>query len=62
MDDPTFENFVAQRLPALFRYAMVLTQNRHDAEDLVQEALTRTGLRWAAVRRKDSPRGTSARP
>lgn len=57
MDDPTFENFVAQRLPALFRYAMVLTQNRHDAEDLVQEALTRTGLRWAAVRRKDSPEG-----
>ncbi|MFD0471552.1 sigma factor [Nonomuraea thailandensis] len=53
---------MAQRLPALFRYAMVLTRNRHDAEDLVQEALTRAGLRWAAVRRKDSPRDTSARP
>ncbi|MEV0994441.1 SigE family RNA polymerase sigma factor [Nonomuraea sp. NPDC050202] len=57
VEDPTFETFVAQRLPALYRYAMVLTQNRHDAEDLVQEALTRTGLRWAAVRRKDSPEG-----
>ncbi|MDR8408292.1 SigE family RNA polymerase sigma factor [Nonomuraea sp. 3-1Str] len=57
MDDPTFESFAAQRLPALYRYAMVLTQNRHDAEDLVQEALTRTGLRWHAIRRKDDPEG-----
>ncbi|MGR6924503.1 SigE family RNA polymerase sigma factor [[Actinomadura] parvosata] len=57
MDDPTFETFAAQRLPALYRYAMVLTQNRHDAEDLVQEALTRTGLRWNAIRRKDDPEG-----
>jgi Sigma-70 region 2 len=48
---------VAQRLTALYRYAMVLTGNRHDAEDLVQEALTRTGLRWGAVRRKDDPEG-----
>jgi RNA polymerase sigma-70 factor (sigma-E family) len=57
VDDPTFESFAAQRLPALYRYAMVLTQNRHDAEDLVQEALTRTGLRWNAIRRKDDPEG-----
>lgn len=57
MNDPTFEKFVTQRLPALYRYAMVLTQNRHDAEDLVQEALTRTGLRWSAIRRKDDPEG-----
>ncbi|MEV0344726.1 SigE family RNA polymerase sigma factor [Nonomuraea sp. NPDC050680] len=57
MGDPTLETFAAQRLPALYRYAMVLTQNRHDAEDLVQEALTRTGLRWNAIRRKDDPEG-----
>ncbi|MFI9835396.1 SigE family RNA polymerase sigma factor [Nonomuraea sp. NPDC051941] len=57
VDDPTFERFAEQRLPALYRYAMVLTQNRHDAEDLVQEALTRTGLRWSAIRRKDDPEG-----
>ncbi|MFC4112002.1 SigE family RNA polymerase sigma factor [Nonomuraea zeae] len=57
MNDPTFESFAAQRLPALYRYALVLTQNRHDAEDLVQEALTRTGLRWHAIRRKDDPEG-----
>ncbi|MFC6880654.1 MULTISPECIES: SigE family RNA polymerase sigma factor [Actinomadura] len=52
-----FEEFVEHRLPALFRYACVLTGNRHDAEDLVQEALTRTGVGWWRVRRKDDPEG-----
>ncbi|MER6943743.1 hypothetical protein ABT294_06935 [Nonomuraea sp. NPDC000554] len=54
MEDPqngwtSFESFVATRLTALYRYAMVLTGDRHDAEDLVQEALTRTGVRWRRV-------------
>ncbi len=52
-----FEDFVANRFPALFRYAYVLTGNQHDAEDLVQEALTRTGVAWGRVRRKDDPEG-----
>lgn len=52
-----FDEFVAYRLPALYRYACVLTGNRHDAEDLVQEALTRTGAGWWRVRRKDDPEG-----
>lgn len=52
-----FEEFVAHRLPALYSYACVLTGNRHDAEDLVQEALTRTGANWWRVRRKDDPEG-----
>jgi RNA polymerase sigma-70 factor (sigma-E family) len=50
-----FAEFVTLRLPALYRYAIVLTGNRHDAEDLVQEALVRTGLAWNSVRRKDAP-------
>jgi len=54
-DMAAFEEFVNQRLAALYRYAIVLTGNQHDAEDLVQEALVRTGLAWRAVRRKDAP-------
>lgn len=51
-----FEAFVTARLPALLRYARTLTTPQ-DAEDLVQEALTRTGLAWARVRRQDDPEG-----
>lgn len=53
----TFERFVAERLGALYRYAIVLTGDRHDAEDLVQEALTRTGVAWRRVRKQDDPEG-----
>lgn len=52
-----FDDFVAQRLPALYRYAYALTGNRHNAEDLVQEALTRTGATWWRIQRKDDPEG-----
>ncbi|GAA2639022.1 SigE family RNA polymerase sigma factor [Actinomadura fulvescens] len=52
-----FEEFITHRLPALYRYACVLTGNHHDAEDLVQEALTRVGTHWWRVRHKDDPEG-----
>lgn len=55
--DRQFEDFVTNRFPALYRYAYVLTGNQHDAEDLVQEALTRTGVAWNRIRRKDDPEG-----
>ena len=52
-----FEAFVAARLPALLRYARVLTPSAADAEDLVQEALVRVGASWWRVRRQDDPEG-----
>lgn len=50
----SFEVYVHARLPALLRFGYVLTGNPHDAADLVQDALERTGARWVAVRRRDS--------
>ena len=54
MDDD-FATFVQLRMPALLRFGHALTGNRHDALDLVQTALERTGVRWRAVRRRGNP-------
>ncbi len=54
---PAFDAFVSARLAALYRYGLVLTRSRQDAEDLVQEALVRTASAWWRVRRKDNPEG-----
>jgi RNA polymerase sigma-70 factor (sigma-E family) len=50
-----FEDFVAGRLPALLRYATLVAGNRHDASDLVQSALEKTGVRWRTVSANGSP-------
>ncbi len=50
-----FESFVAEQMSQLLGYAHALTGDRRHAEDLVQEALIRTGLAWHRVRRKDRP-------
>lgn len=50
-----FGDYVAARRPALLRFALALTGNAADAEDLVQTALTRTAARWQTVRRQDAP-------
>lgn len=50
-----FEEFAAARLPALLRYATVLTGDRALAEDLVQEVMIRMHLRWRRVERLDRP-------
>ena len=42
----TFEEFVRARLPALLRFATVLTGDRGLAEDVVQEVLVRPHGRW----------------
>ena len=55
--DVEFREWAAARLPALLRYAYVLTGDRHQAEDVLQTAVTRTLLAWSRVQRKDDPEG-----
>lgn len=51
----TFEEFTAARLPALLRFAVVLTGERGLAEDVVQEVLLRTHQKWAKIGAFDPP-------
>jgi len=51
----TFEEYAAARGAALLRFATLLTGDRHRAEDLVQDALAKTYLRWERIRRSDQP-------
>ena len=48
-----FREFVTARTPALMRTAYLLTGNQHDAEDLLQSALTRTATRLRFIRHAD---------
>jgi RNA polymerase sigma-70 factor (sigma-E family) len=51
----TFEEFAEARLPAVLRFAAVLTGDRGLAEDVVQEVLIRANARWQVI-------GNLARP
>ena len=51
----TFDEFVATRLPALLRFAGVLTGERALAEDVVQEVLIRVSARWQKISGMDRP-------
>lgn len=44
-----FDHWVASRGPALLRLAYVLTGSRADAEDVVQDALSRALPRWSRI-------------
>jgi RNA polymerase sigma-70 factor (sigma-E family) len=46
---PDFDGWVAVRGPALLRLAYTLTGNTADAEDVVQEALSRALPRWDRI-------------
>ena len=50
---PTFDDWVAARGPALLRLALVLTGNTADAEDVVQDALSRALPRWERIVQAD---------
>jgi RNA polymerase sigma-70 factor (sigma-E family) len=54
-DEVAFDAFVRARMLALLRFAHALTGDPHTAADLVQDALERTGVRWAKLRRTDDP-------
>ncbi len=51
----TFDDFAAERLPALLRFAAVLTGDRGLAEDVLQEVLLRAHQRWAHIGGLDVP-------
>ncbi|MEV0154209.1 SigE family RNA polymerase sigma factor [Micromonospora sp. NPDC050686] len=51
----TYEEFADSRLAALLRYAVMLTGDPHQAQDLVQETMVRAQLNWRRVARADSP-------
>ncbi|EMD27738.1 SigE family RNA polymerase sigma factor [Amycolatopsis thailandensis] len=45
----TFDEFVADRLDGLLRYATVLTDDPYLAQDIVQEVLLRAQQRWHRI-------------
>jgi RNA polymerase sigma-70 factor (sigma-E family) len=51
----TFEEFAAERLPGVLRFAAVLTGDRTVAEDLAQEVLIRAQSRWRKIGSLDRP-------
>jgi RNA polymerase sigma-70 factor (sigma-E family) len=54
-DREAFDEFARGRMPALLRFAHVLTGDPTRAADLVQDALERTLLAWPRVVNKDDP-------
>jgi len=53
--DLSFDDWVDARVPALLRFAYLVTGSQHAAEDAVQSALTRACEKWARVRRTTDP-------
>ena len=49
-DREEFTRWARARQPHLLRASLLLTGDRHRAEDLVQEALTKVALRWPRLR------------
>jgi RNA polymerase sigma-70 factor (sigma-E family) len=53
--DADFDAFSRANMTSLFRFALLLTDNRSDAEDLLQSCLARTLTHWSRVSRAGSP-------
>ncbi|GIF11091.1 SigE family RNA polymerase sigma factor [Actinoplanes teichomyceticus] len=52
-----FEEFASARSPALLRYATLLSGDREEARDIVQEVLARAMLRWRRITANGEPYG-----
>ena len=52
---PGIEDFAAARGDALLRFALMLSGDRHRAEDLVQSILARAYPRWPRIAAMDAP-------
>ncbi|MFL6120621.1 SigE family RNA polymerase sigma factor [Actinophytocola sp.] len=50
-----YENFVRAHLPRLLRYATMLTGEREQAADLVQDVLVKVYRRWSRISDLDRP-------
>ena len=50
-----FEEWVNARLPALLRFAYLVTGSRQGTDDVVQSVLAKSFERWDSVRRTDDP-------
>jgi RNA polymerase sigma-70 factor (sigma-E family) len=50
-----YENFVRAQLPRLLRYATMLTGEREQAADLVQDVLVKAYRRWSRITDTDHP-------
>ncbi len=51
----TYEEFVNSRLPALLRYALMLSGDPDTAADITQETMIRVQLKWRQVDRAEVP-------
>jgi RNA polymerase sigma-70 factor (sigma-E family) len=54
-DDLAFERFVQEQTSTLYRTAFLLTGNRYEAEELLQDTLARLYPRWDRVMAADKP-------
>lgn len=52
--DRDFSEFMSARWAALYRTAYLLTGDRHQAEELLQDAFARTCLKWKGIRDKNA--------
>src|SRR6476646_3467936 len=54
-DDTAFERFVRQHTSAMYRAAYLLTGNKFEAEELLQDPLARLYPKWDRVMAADKP-------